>query len=50
VNKKKANVISVVSKKKSEMRRSRGRQVLDHAESGCYVNDFAFYPNAKAYF
>lgn len=36
-----ASVSSVVSKN-SEMRCSKGRQVLDHAES-----DFAFYPNAK---
>lgn len=47
VKKKKAGVNSAVSKGKSEMRYLRGRRGLDHAQPGCYVNDFAFYPNAK---
>lgn len=41
------NVNSVVSKGASEMRCLRGRQRLDHAQLGCYVNAFAFYTNAK---
>lgn len=41
------NVNSVVSKGVSEMRCLRGRQRLDHAQLGCYVNVFAFYTNAK---
>lgn len=47
VKKRKAGVNSVFSKGKSDMRCLRVRQRLDHAQPGCHVNDFAFYPNAK---